>query len=241
MTSAPWRTTEQGSLPRAKKIEAPHGIWAIEQASLGQRPRRPGAGHQVMAVFCFNLVKREAGAGAGAKRQAHPLPERCRTRNLQINLLQVKIYQTALRAAKRGTHTMLPLRHNSRRTLAEPQAFQGAYTTCFSRHIPIADGLTLGPSLKCHLLLTGALAVPKFSRLVPNTYVTSSRAIPEARDRAHLLRSLSQVCEASRARLPFSVHGNPPYFQHITHFYNQSHTCCAHTPSLTEHHGGGLG
>ena len=49
-----------------------------------------------------------------------------------------------------------------------------------------------------------------------------------------MLRSLSTVHEASRPRLPFPDHGNPPYFQHIIHFYNQSHTCCAHTPSLTE-------
>ena len=59
------------SMPRAK----PKVLISIQQASLGQRPRCLGAGHQVMAVFCFNLIAREAGAEAGTKQQAHHLPD----------------------------------------------------------------------------------------------------------------------------------------------------------------------
>ncbi|KAK1830271.1 hypothetical protein QBC39DRAFT_116426 [Podospora conica] len=38
-----------------------------------------------------------------------------------------------------------------------------------------------------------------------------------------------QFHEASRSRFPFPVDENPPYLGRTTHFYNQCHTCFAHT------------
>lgn len=190
-----------------------------------------------MAVFRFEKIKRELGAGAGSQRQAHSTPAE-QVPNDGIFPATCGQVLSGSPAAREPAPKLLQREPSQSR---KPGSFLGCLRyLLFDAHSHSGLWLTLGSSPGCHSLLTGALAVSNFSDLAQKRWYFEYSS--EARDRAHLLRSLFQVHKASRPQSPFPAHGIPPNFQLVAHFTTKAaHAAPRHTPSQTEHHVGGLG
>lgn len=152
-------------------------------------------------MFRFEKIKRELGAGAGSQRQAHSTPAE-QVPNDGIFPATCGQVLSGSPAAREPAPKLLQREPSQSR---KPGIVGCLRYLLFDAHSHSGLWLTLGSSPGCHSLLTGALAVSNFSDLAQKRWYFEYS--PEARDRAHLLRSLFQVHKASRPQLPFPAHG----------------------------------